>query len=188
MAKAVVEDLRDRASMCRMGEGWVMLSVIEVSTGNFDGPVGAFATGSEIKELHGVAEYMLLPIAICVLISWVGLGFWKCDLQRNSRLALSIAIGPLITTTGYVLFWTAHHALQNDEYSVSVILNIPVLLFLFGILLYPPTLIILGPIVAVCLLNLRHGQRLSISNLVLYVASAIAVVLEYSWLRFVLSG
>ena len=165
-----------------------MVLLIEVSGASYAGSVGAFATGSELGELQGVAEYMLLPIGISVFISWVLLGVWRVDLQPKLRLALSVALGPLVATIGCATVITAYQTIADDVYKLSTTSTVILRLFLFVTLLCPPTLIVLGPILTICLLRVRRGETLPLANFALYGASGLAVLLEYAWLRFALSG
>jgi hypothetical protein len=128
-------------------------------------------------------EPMLWPVPIGTLIAWVIVRFLAKNIQLQLLLAISLAVGILLSAMFYSVVWIVYTTSTGGIYTFSSI----ILKVVFAIIFFGPTLIILGPIVAGCLIQARRG-RTFLSSLALYAASALCIVIQYFWSTYFLSG
>jgi hypothetical protein len=145
--------------------------------------IGLFAVGDPARELQGIAEEMLLPVAIGTLAAWIIVRLWAKNVQWQSRFAVSVAFGTLLAAVLSLVILTSYITIQDNAFTVSTIAFKAALLSIF----FLPTLLILGPIVVGCLIRARRGQTL-LSSFALYGVSVFCIVLQYFWMAYFLSG
>ncbi len=136
-----------------------------------------------VGEVKGFAEQILFPVAIATLIAWILMRFWAKNGDWRTILAMSVPFGTLLVAVSYFLVLTGYLTIEDNAFTL------PGTTFRAGLMsiLFLPTLVILGPIVAGCVIRARRGQVL-LPNIALYGVSVFCIILQYVWLGLFLSG
>jgi hypothetical protein len=139
-----------------------------------------FSVDDPAREIRGVADKIVAPIAVGTLVAWPLVKTWARAIEWQLVLAITLAIGTLLTATAYLGLLTFDGPVLGSISAVAFQAALMSVLFV-------PIFIILGPIVIVCLFRARRGH-VFLSALALCGVSVFCVVLQYFWLEYFLSG
>jgi hypothetical protein len=132
-----------------------------------------FSFENPLAEIRGVLLYMVLPVIIGTILSFVVSYLWtmrsNSEIRATSLLPRSVMRGIVLAAFGYMIAFVARSSIHQ---------LLPSLILSF--VLVWPALLIIGTLFLIDFLTRRASKRLPIWFL--YGTSLIAVIAEYFWL------